>query len=247
MIFMRALSASELLAVWERGFSEPSVQRALILLGAACSEYSPDALSTLSIGSRDARLFTLREWMFGPQLVSVAICLNCAEQLEVTFNTADLRIESEFESTDVLSFDSDGYLISFRTPNSLDLASVAGFKELAAARIKILERCISTAERNGEQVSVDQLPTEVVEQIVEQMERADPQADMQVALTCPACGHQWQTAFDIVSFLWAEINAWAIRTLKEVHTLASAYGWRESDILNLNPWRRQFYINLVYG
>ncbi|HSB10234.1 MAG TPA: phage baseplate protein, partial [Blastocatellia bacterium] len=32
-----------------------------------------------------------------------------------------------------------------------------------------------------------------------------------------------------------------------VHTLASAYGWRESDILNLSPWRRQLYLTLVNG
>jgi hypothetical protein len=33
--------------------------------------------------------------------------------------------------------------------------------------------------------------------------------------------------------------------LREVHTLAWAYGWREADILAMSPARRQFYIELV--
>jgi hypothetical protein len=77
------------------------------------------------------------------------------------------------------------------------------------------------------------------------MEEADPLTAMQLALSCPECGYQWQTAFDIESFFWSEINAWANRMLHEVHTLALRYGWREMDILAMSPWRRQFYLNMV--
>ena len=31
----------------------------------------------------------------------------------------------------------------------------------------------------------------------------------------------------------------------EVHVLASSYGWRESDILNMSAWRRQYYLDLI--
>jgi hypothetical protein len=51
--------------------------------------------------------------------------------------------------------------------------------------------------------------------------------------------------FDIVSFLWTEIAAEAKRLLREVHILASAYGWREADIFSLSPLRRQFYLEAV--
>jgi hypothetical protein len=52
-------------------------------------------------------------------------------------------------------------------------------------------------------------------------------------------------AFDIASYFWDEINAWANRILREVHILASRYGWSERDILALSPWRRQFYLDMV--
>jgi hypothetical protein len=94
-------------------------------------------------------------------------------------------------------------------------------------------------------VAVDLLPADVLGAVEDQMAAADPQADVRLALSCPACGHQWQEVFDIVSFLWGEVQAWALRLLREVHTLASAYGWSEADILALSPQRRQMYLEMV--
>ena len=44
------------------------------------------------------------------------------------------------------------------------------------------------------------------------MAEADPQADVQLELNCHACAHTWASPFDIVSFFWREIDAWAQRT-----------------------------------
>jgi hypothetical protein len=139
----------------------------------------------------------------------------------------------------------DGYELCFRLPNSLDLAAISNSNDLSASQKLLLERCLSTAKYNGEHVSADQLPIEIVDAVVKRMAQADPQADVQFAISCLRCEHQWQASFDIASFFWNEINAWANRILKEVHTLASAYGWREMDILTMSPWRRQFYLNLI--
>jgi hypothetical protein len=89
------------------------------------------------------------------------------------------------------------------------------------------------------------LPAAVVDAVAKEMAEADPQADVQVAVACPMCGHRGRATFDIVSFLWSEVDAWACRILREVHTLASAYGWCERDILALSPVRRQFYLAMV--
>jgi hypothetical protein len=51
----------------------------------------------------------------------------------------------------------------------------------------------------------------------------------------------------VVAYFWSEINAWAYRLLGEVHSLASAYGWREEDILAMSPWRRHVYLEMVGG
>lgn len=244
---MRALSTSELLRVWEHGLPQHPVQRALLLLAAACPETPPEELAQLSIGQRDGRLLALREWTFGPQLVSVATCPQCGEQLELAFDVADIRAAPEVEPAGMLALSVAGYEVRFRLPNSLDLAAVAGRRDVEAIRRLLFERCLLAAHHDGEEHSPGDLPADVVAAVVARMEQADPQADIQLALACPSCEHQWQAAFDIVSFFWNEINAWAYRILREVHTLASAYGWREADILALSPARRGLYLELVTG
>ena len=92
---------------------------------------------------------------------------------------------------------------------------------------------------------MEQLPETALQAMVREMERADPQSNLHIRLACPACGHRWQALFDIVSFLWAEINHWAERTLRAVHVLAGAYGWREADILAMSPTRRQMYLEMA--
>src|SRR4051794_39247497 len=97
---MRALSAAELLDVWERGRDQHPVQQALALLVAACPETTPDALARLTIGQRDAELLTLRGWTFGSQLVSLAVCPGCDERLELTFDLGDIRAAPEAEPSE---------------------------------------------------------------------------------------------------------------------------------------------------
>jgi hypothetical protein len=243
---MRSLSAAELLAVWEQGQGQLPVQQALILLAAACPDVPPDALAALRIGRRDAGLLTLREWTFGSQLVSLAICPNCGERLELAFDVADIRVVEDGPD-EPLSLTVAGCEVAFRLPNSLDLAAAADLGDAEASRRMLLERCMLAVQRVGGADSADVLSPEIEAAIIARMADADPQADVQLALVCPACGQPWLAAFDIVSFFWSELNAWAIRVLRDVHALASAYGWREADILALSPWRRQCYLEMVRG
>ena len=79
------------------------------------------------------------------------------------------------------------------------------------------------------------------------MASADPMAEIHLVLDCPCCQHKWEAPFDIVAFLWREISAAARRLLREVHTIASAYGWTETEILALSPARRRIYLEIVNG
>jgi len=241
---MLALSASQLLDVWERGFGQASAEQALTLLSAACPEMSPEALSQLSIGRRNARLLTLREWTFGLGLEALVTCQGCAERLELDLRTTDLLVDApEDEETEPLSLEADGYTIRFRLPDSTDLVGASG-TETATLRRRIFERCLLSVRHGGEEVSFSELPDGVIGLVAERMAQADPQADVTFSVACPACGHTWQATFDIVTFFWREITGWSHRILQEVHLLASAYGWTEADILAMSPWRRQCYVEM---
>ena len=242
---MKALSAAELLTVWERGLTQSWVQRPLSLLEIACPEQSKNELAQLSIGQRDAYLLTLREQTLGAQVVSNVVCEQCGERVEMNFEISDIRLLPEAEEPKALLLEKDGYEVRFRLPNSVDLAANSEISEVEAITVRLLRQCVVSVQYKGEAVDSDQLPSEVEQALLAQMEEADPQANVQLAIACPACGHEWQSMFDIVSFFWRELDVWARRLLGEVHVLASAYGWCEADILAMSAQRRQLYLEMI--
>ena len=70
----------------------------------------------------------------------------------------------------------------------------------------------------------------------------DPAAAAVINLDCPGCGRRWSAPFELAEFVWTEVDRCARRLLADVHTLASAYGWREADVLAVSPARRAFYL-----
>ena len=233
---MHAVTTAELLGVWERGLAQRPIERALEILRAAGVGASIEEIAAYSVGERDRLLLTLREWLFGADIGAVAFCPRCREKLELNFSARDLLTGGP--SPEDVAVSGDGFELRLRPITSADLLA-------ADSRETLLRRAVVAAHRSGDPVSVDALPAELIEAAVSRLAASDPHADIQIAVECPGCGHSHSAPFDVVSFLWSEIEAWAVRMLREVHTLASAYGWREADILALSPTRREFYLELA--
>lgn len=227
------------LEVWEQGQRATPLQRALLILQALTPGASWQELSRLPLGERDARLLAAREALFGPRLEALAHCPACGERLELSLRVADLRL-SQSPSRQILKHGE--YRLRLRPLASQDLASALGSADPART---LTLRAIEEASCQGQTLEAAQLPQEVLEAVADRLPETDPQADLELKLSCPACRHAWAAPFDAVAFVWRELNAWALRTLAEVHRLASAYGWREQDILTLSPARRQFYLGMV--
>ncbi len=242
---MQALTVPELLQVWENGIAQDPVDRALSLLARACPETPRDALAKLSIGQRDYRLLTLREWTFGPRLESIVNCKQCGQRVELQFEVASVRADVEPALTETVALASGGCELQVRPPNSEDISALAVEPAVEKRRQMLFRRCLLSATRDGEPTTADQLPPEAMDIVSERLAEADPQADVQLEIACPFCGKGWRAPFDILSFFWNEIEAWACRMLHEVHTLASAYGWSERDVMALSPVRRQLYLEMV--
>jgi hypothetical protein len=250
---MRPLSASDLLEILERGRGAAPAQQALSILEFAFPGASVMDLARLTIGQRDRCLLRLRELTFGSQLKGLADCPVCHERLELAFEAGDLydRATPAMDSETIepiqteASFRTDAYEITYRLPTSADLIALAAQPDGTPASQLLLEACLISVQRDGALVNGTNLPSDVLNVLVEKMEQADPLANLTLAANCPACEHNWQIVFDIVTYLWSEISAWATRLLREVHILASAYGWREADILAMSAWRRQRYLEMI--
>jgi hypothetical protein len=138
----------------------------------------------------------------------------------------------------------DGYIVRLRPLNSEDILSCAGL-EAAQCRRTLLMSCVIDVSFQGNVLSPQSLPEGVLQNVEERIAGIDPQADVHLNLVCPECNKAWRQVFDIVSYFWMEIDAWAHRILLEVSVLARAFGWRESDILELSPARRQIYLAMA--
>lgn len=245
---MRALTTLDLLDAWENCRNQHNASTRAVMLLAACQrETPPDVLAELSIGERNARLLTLREWAFGARLACVVDCPACGDRSEFEFTTSDIRAPARPQGEQQLSVSEDGYEVRFRLPNSTDLMAVTGQENDTQGPDRLFGRCIVSARHLGHEIPSSELPDRIVAAVTERMEQADPQAAVQLTVQCPACGHEWQPSMDIESFFWEEIKAWVTRVLREVHTLAAAYGWREQDILSMSPVRRQLYLEMLSG
>ncbi len=128
---------------------------------------------------------------------------------------------------------------TFRLPTSRDLARAARETDARSAAVRLMESCrLEEAE-----------PVVWCEGDLEEVERmmalADPMAEIRLTLRCPACGNESDETLDLVAFFWAEIEGRAKRLLWEIHAIASAYGWTETEILALSDSRRALYVEMV--
>lgn len=242
---MRALTSAEWLEVWERGQSEPPLRRALLVLAAACDDTPRERLMCWSIGQRDAALLRVREQLFGANLASRTTCPACGGQIEFRLRCADLLEPSALPAAETLWARQGEWEAEYRLPVSLDLEALDTQSAPECNRRLLLERCLLGLRRDGVSVALEELPTELEAAIAAGMAEADPQAEFQLDLSCQSCGHRWQAVLDVVSYLWTELHTWTVRLLRDVHALASAYGWGEAEIVALSTHRRQVYLDFL--
>ncbi|VTU27748.1 hypothetical protein SRS16CHR_04128 [Variovorax sp. SRS16] len=223
------LADLQCLALRERGAERHPLDRALLLAAAAAPEI---AWADRPLGARDAALLTLRcEW-FGAAFEAQVGCPACGEALTFTLDLNDFAQRAPRDEAPVTVG-----AARFRRPTSRDLAALVDAVDVDAAAQRLLERLAldgvrawSAEERTAIEAALD---------------AADPLAHVTLDLACTYCAHPWSAPLDIAASLWDELAAQADRLLDDVHLLAGAYGWSESEILALPPARRQRYIERV--
>jgi hypothetical protein len=248
------LTAYKIIHAWELGWRKSLPERAAVLLAQAFPEAGAERLRVLSVGQRNALLLLLRQKTLGAQVVGLSRCPRCGTRLEFTFDIRALLpswCENELPTPPqaaetIYALEAGGCALQFRVPTSLDLALVARCNDQEAGRNLLIARCVVEATQHKRRIEAAQLPAAVIQALGEAISEHDPLAEMKFALDCALCQHSWILLFDIVAFFWTELDALARRLLRDVHALASAYGWRERDILALSAVRRQFYLELIH-
>jgi hypothetical protein len=234
---MQVLSSTAFLDLWERGSRLHPLDRALLAASVALPGSPADAPADWPLGKRNKLLLQLHFGSFGSSLQGWASCTGCGEKMEFEMDAQTLLSPKADEPRPDSTVVVKGH--AFRLPNSRDLSIAARETDSIAAALSLLQSC------SLEPPPLPEISIEEMEEVGEQLALADPLAEIRVTLQCPACNEQRVEMLDLSSFVWAEIEARARRLLWEVHTLASAYGWSEGEVLSLTAARRARYLEMV--
>jgi hypothetical protein len=238
---MRSLTAELVLELWE----EPAA-RGPGLLAFTCPELSPQQIDRLSVGEREALLLKLWRASFGPTVEARAFCPSCGEALELSLSVDELlETDPAVEPLGLRMLQLGPLRLEYRLPTLGDLEAASVCSSVEEARAALIQRCVIGAWAEGAPIETTELPATVVETLSGAMAEQDPLADVLIASRCPACGHDWQSVFESLPFLEQRVGLAAQKVLEDVHLLAAAYSWRESEILAMTPRRRAAYVELA--
>lgn len=243
---MNALAGDQLLAAWDRGFHESDLARPLTLLQVSSPERTRENLASLSLAERDLELWRLRRMTFGEWLRATLPCAECSAQIEFT-----LALSNVIEPLELLQLkapvetQTQGWQVAVRPVTTRDLEAALSSSDEASAKQALLERSVSLKLVSGAAADWQDAPEPVRNLALQAFEEVHEGAESTCVATCPQCGAVKMADLDIGRFLWFEVRNAARRLLREIHELASAYGWSESAILAMTSQRRQSYLTMV--
>ena len=248
---LRAIGDADEMQLLEEDVAPPA-SRATELLE-RCLVGDDVSARSLTVGDREAVLLQLRRASIGDGVDCILRCTDdsCGEYLELHISTEDILVAPYpvVQQTYSAVFDLDGrcHVIEYRLACGTDLIAAAktAVADPHRGAAEILRRCVTTVSVDDRAIDVDDLDPRAVARISEDMAAQDPQAEIQLEATCPACGQHFSVLFDTASYLLAELEARAWRLLSEVHLLALHYHWSEKDILAMPAKRRERYLDLI--
>lgn len=249
---IRPLEARQAVEFAENPASPPPVLFATRLLTKCLVEIAgetpvrEDMVGELTAGDREALLLHVHRVTFGGRIDLLVKCPACATRLDVSVEASDLLVSPYRLAPSIrrrtLNVEGQRLVVRFRVPTGLDLEAAIPVEGEDLAARTVLERCVQSVSPPGDFNSLLQ-PLSVL------MEDLDPQAELSFKLRCPDCEAAFTAFLDMARHLRHVVESQAKSLLREVHAIASAYHWSESEILSLSPVRRRRYLDLIdaYG
>jgi hypothetical protein len=208
--------------------------RALLarLLENGGSQPSIDA-SRLTAAERDRLFAALWRHTFGDTILASHRCEQCRELFDLTLSLDALlnSLDATPKPDEVVGLTDEGHARladgqTVRPPVAADEAAVAGLPVAEAAQV-LARRCVNGA------VIPD---ADVLDRVLDWL---DPVIDLDLIGVCPECGCRQAIRFSIEHYLLTALRRDRRRLMREIHLIASAYGWSLDEILSLDRQERQ--------
>lgn len=227
------------------------------VLGADGNPVNPDRIRQLSMGDRQTLLLLLRQLTLGNTMDCLLRCPFCMERMDLQLKVDDLIVlpdaDPQAHYEEVLRVGEQRLQVTFSLPTAADVeeAASAARSSPASAAAAMAQRCIKEVTTDGERAELrvriepEDWPDDLLPAISARLEKLDPQAEIKLELTCPACRKRFDERIDPGGYLFQELAARQRVKYQEVHQLAIAYHWSEADILRMGPRKRQLYLELL--
>ena len=205
-----------------------------------------DDLIQLTACDRDRLLAVIYSRIYGRRVDSSAICAACGEAFDLHFDLADL-IDTLLSSTETELIQTQpdrSYLlpegIRFRLPTAEDELAVIGMSQEDAETL-LLQRCMLAPESQEIEKGVN----DFLAKIQSAMAALAPLVDTELDAKCPECSYMQQVHFDLQHFLLQALCNDRDQLMRDLHILASAYGWGLNEILRLARSQRKSLVAMV--
>jgi hypothetical protein len=255
---LRPLNGADEAFLVNAGENLLAAQRTTTLLARALTRIGPlepvttEAVRQLTAGDREALLLHLRTLTLGPRMQCVLSCPNpeCTEKIDFDVDSRGLLLpvysDQKTEHRLTLQTADHTYFVTVRLPNGADLETAApvACTDPDAAGALLLDRCVEKVTSDGQQLETD-FPPALAAQISARLAELDPQSELIINLTCPACGQSFSSMIDAGSFFYKEIKNHLKTLYLETHLLAFHYHWSEAEIMGLSATKRRRYLELL--
>lgn len=185
----------------------------------------------------DAAALVIRRAWIGDAIRADTACPGCGERIDVAFGIGDYLGHHRPRrprgvTEDAGWFTLDRARVRFRIPTVSDLLGVSAASRPAQA---LAGRCVEAPE----------LPRALARRLDHALAALAPRLDGLLGGACPGCGEVVRMRFDPLGYVLAELRNVFSGVYREVHALASAYGWPEDAILALPRSRRRRYASVI--
>lgn len=231
---------ARLLAAWEQAATVPPAARGAVLICHGGLAEDMEAALDLPLGQVGVLAGRLYTEEFGEAAEALVPCAGCGAVLDVHLPLTALRAVAPGRVTRVAA--PDGEELTVRPLTTQDLLAAGRAADPAAV---LMARCVRGAE--GVPVDPVELAPETAARVEAAAERIAGAAAAVVRTGCPDCGVEAVVPVDMGALLWERVANAATVLIEEVAVLASAFGWREADVLELSSARRGMYLRLARG
>jgi hypothetical protein len=244
---MRSLSGRDELDLAELTPGALTELLARMVVAAPGAALAPGDVANATVADRDRLVAGLYTHAFGDRIESHRDCAACGRAFEVNFSLSDLLQSLDEKARETArrylpaaeGFYDLGSGISFRLPTVADERALRGLAGAPAERTSgaLIERCV-----RREDGAAGDVPIGAVEAA---MDAVAPLLSLELPVRCALCGHAQEIDFDLLEFLLAALARERPLLVREIHALATAYGWSFGEIVGLSREQRRAQVDVI--